>query len=235
MATTILAEETLDIDGRRTDLLIRRNSRARRLILRVDKRRGGLVLTVPPGVSLRTARRFLDQHRGWAKQGLARLPAPVAFAPDAEVPYLGEPHTIHHLPGRTGGVWREESAIYVTGASAHLSRRLTDWLRAEARRELADAARWYARETGRKAGRVTVRDTTSRWGSCSRTGNLSFSWRLILAPQWVLDYVAAHEVMHLAHMNHSAAFWDGLRRLCPRTDDAEAWLTDHGPGLHRYG
>lgn len=235
MATTILAEEHLELDGNRTGLLIRRNSRARRLILRVDKQRRGLVLTVPPGVSLREARRFLDQHRGWAEAGLARLPATVPFAADVEIPYLGEPHTIRHQPDRTGGVWREDGEIHVTGNIDHLPRRLTDWLKAEARRELTDAARWYARETGRRAGRVTVRDTTSRWGSCSRTGNLSFSWRLIFAPQWVLDYVAAHEVAHLEHMNHSAKFWDCLRRLCPRTDDAEDWLKRQGPDLHRYG
>jgi predicted metal-dependent hydrolase len=235
MAANILAEEILDLGDRRTGLLIRRNPRARRIILRVDKQTHGLVLTVPPGVSMGEARRFLAQNHAWARNGLDKLPAPIAFAPDVVIPFLDEPHRICHRPERTGGVWRDDGEIVVTGARPHLARRLTDWLRGEARRELTDAARWYAAQAGHQTGRVTVRDTTSRWGSCSRTGNLSFSWRLIFAPQWVLDYVAAHEVAHLKEMNHSRTFWANLRALCPRTDDAEDWLKEHGPDLHRYG
>ena len=235
MATTILAEETVDLGAGQTGLTIRLNPRARRLVLRIDKQSHDLVLTVPPGTSLRDARRFLDQNRGWALDGLAKLPTRVNFAPGAVIPYLDDPHEICHAPGRTGGAWRADGQIFVTGARPHLPRRLTDWLKAEARRELADAARWYAERIGRPVGRVTVRDTTSRWGSCSRAGNLSFSWRLIFAPQFVLDYVAAHEVMHLVAMNHGKAFWKKLEQLCPRTQDAEIWLKKQGPDLHRYG
>jgi predicted metal-dependent hydrolase len=235
MAKKTLAEETVDLGSRRVGLTIRRNPRARRLVLRIDKQTHDLVLTVPPGVSLGEARRFLDQHRNWALSGLGKLPSRVDFAPGATIPFLDELHEICHAPSRTGGVWREGARIHVTGALAHLPRRLTDWLKTEARRELADAARWYAGEIGRPIGRVTVRDTTSRWGSCSRAGNLSFSWRLILAPQWVLDYVAAHEVMHLIAMNHGDRFWTDLKGLCPRTDEAEDWLKTNGPDLHRYG
>ena len=235
MATTILAEETVDLGVRQAGLTIRRNSRARRLVLRIDKQTHDLLLTVPPGISLGEARRFLDQHHAWALRGLGKLSERVDFAPGTEILYLDEPHKICHAPDGTRGVWREDSQIHVTGALPHLPRRLTDWLKKEARRELADAARWYGNSIGRDVGRVSVRDTTSRWGSCSRTGNLSFSWRLIFAPQWVLDYVAAHEVVHLVAMNHSREFWAELRRLCPRTEDAEAWLKTHGPDLHKYG
>ena len=97
--------------------------------------------------------------------------------------------------------------------------------------------RGFARHTlalGKPHGRIAVRDTRSRWGSCSSKGTLSFSWRLVLAPPFVLDYLVAHEVAHLAHMNHSAAFWALARRLAPRMPEAELWLKVHGPVLHRY-
>lgn len=235
MATANLICDVVEIGSLRAPLTIRRNPRARRIILRVDKQNDGLVLTVPNGVSVGEARAFLDQNRDWAARCLGGLPARVPFAAGAMVPYLGEPHVVRHAPELTGGVWRDRGQLIVCGNAAHLPRRLTDWLKQEARRELAAAARRHAAALERPVGRVTVRDTRTRWGSCSRTGNLSFSWRLILAPHWVLDYVAAHEVVHLAIRNHSKQFWARLRRLCPATDRAEAWLREHGGGLHRYG
>lgn len=235
MGTAILAEELIDVGNRTAPLVIRRNPRARRLTLRIDKTGAGLALTVPPGVSLDEARRFVLRNRGWAARGLASLPAPVPFEDGVSIPLRGEDHRIWHRPDLRGGVWRDGRDLVVTGQAGHLTRRLTDWLRGEARRDLTTAARAYAERTGRQVRRVTVRDNVSRWGSCSTSGNLSFSWRLILSPPWVLDYVAAHEVAHLDDMNHSPRYWRRLRSICPRTDEAEAWLRDHGPALHRYG
>ena len=123
----------------------------------------------------------------------------------------------------------------VAGQTPHIDRRVSDFLRREAKRELEDASRRFARELGLAIQRVTVRDQSSRWGSCSTTGMLSFSWRLILAPTHVLEYLAAHEVAHLVEMNHSPRFWRLVQRLCPAHARAKAWLDVHGTDLHRYG
>jgi predicted metal-dependent hydrolase len=156
------------------------------------------------------------------------------------VPLRGEPHRIEHRPGERGTVWVElgddgRHALCVAGEAPHVARRVRDYLKREARRELEAASRRYAGELDVKVKRVSVRDQASRWGSCSTTGVLSYSWRLILAPPFVLDYLAAHEVAHLVEMNHSRAFWRIVGRICPNTARAKMWLDNHGADLHRYG
>ena len=116
-----------------------------------------------------------------------------------------------------------------------LPRRLRDWLTTEARRDIVERVNRHAANLGLHAGRVTVRDQKSRWGSCSTTGALSFSWRLIMAPSFVLDYVAAHEVAHLAEINHGPRFWALVARTMPQTEEAKRWLLTFGSDLHRYG
>ena len=149
-------------------------------------------------------------------------------------------HRIGHDPAQRAPVRRlaeegAEPALIVGGAEAHLPRRLTDWLKARAKAELAAACGAHARRMGLSFRRLSVRDQKSRWGSCSARGNLSFSWRLILAPPFVLDYLAAHEVAHLAHHDHSPRFWALVRAHCEDVDRAEAWLREHGTGLHMWG
>ena len=125
--------------------------------------------------------------------------------------------------------------LCVAGGAPHVNRRVGDFLKREAQRELEVACRRYAQALGVTFKRVSVRDQSSRWGSCSNTGVLSFSWRLILAPPFVLDYLAAHEVAHLVELNHSPRFWRLLKRLYPDCDRAKVWLDSHGADLHRYG
>jgi predicted metal-dependent hydrolase len=156
------------------------------------------------------------------------------------VPLRGEPHRIEHRPGERGTVWAElgddgARTLCVAGEAPHIARRIRDYLKREAKRELEAASRAYAEQLGVKVKRVSVRDQASRWGSCSNTGVLSYSWRLILAPPFVLDYLAAHEVAHLVEMNHSRAFWRVVGRICPNTARAKTWLDTHGADLHRYG
>lgn len=213
---------------------LRRSAGARRLTLRVSPS-GAVALTVPDRTPLKEAQRFLDAHRGWLQVRLARLPAPVPFAPGAVLPLRGVPHTIRHAPGARRGVCIEDGTVLVSGGREHLARRVGDWLRREARADLAERARTHASALGRPILRVGVRDTVSRWGSCSSTGTLSFSWRLILTPPSVLDYVAAHEVAHLVKRNHGPKFWAVVHRLDPDYEAARRWLRLHGAGLHRYG
>jgi predicted metal-dependent hydrolase len=125
--------------------------------------------------------------------------------------------------------------LCVAGGEAHVARRVRDFLKREAKRELETASKLAAASLGVTVARVSIRDQASRWGSCSTTGVLSYSWRLILAPPFVLEYLAAHEVAHLVEMNHSRRFWRVVERVCPHMARAKTWLDSHGAELHRYG
>jgi hypothetical protein len=150
------------------------------------------------------------------------------------------PHRIVHCRGDRGTVWvatngNGERLLCVAGEIAHVDRRINDFFKREAERDLRAASRRYAAKLGVAIKRISVRDQSSRWGSCSNTGVLSFSWRLILAPSFVLDYLAAHEVSHLVELNHSPRFWRLVGRLYQDAERAKVWLDVHGTDLHRYG
>lgn len=219
---------------------LKRHRQARRYTLRIHTATRDVVLTMPLRGTLKEARAFAEKHGGWIAARLGRLPAATPFAPNMMVPLRDIPHRIDHRPTARGTVWTEASAdgtplLCVAGGAAHVARRVTDFLKREARRELDGAAKQYAQRLSVRIARISIRDQASRWGSCSSTGALSFSWRLILAPPFVLDYLAAHEVAHLVEMNHSPRYWRLLGELCSETGRAKAWLEAHGAALHRYG
>jgi predicted metal-dependent hydrolase len=230
----------LVFDGAMYLVRLNRHRRARRYTLRIHAATREVVLTMPPRGNLYEARAFAERHGGWIAARLGRLPKILPFAHNIVVPLRNIPHRIVHRRGVRGTVWRETDdagnrLICVAGEAAHVARRVGDFLKREAKRDLEEASRRYADALGARIKRITVRDQSSRWGSCSTTGVLSFSWRLVLAPPYVLDYLAAHEVAHLVEMNHSPRFWRLLARLCPHMARAKAWLDAHGTDLHRYG
>jgi predicted metal-dependent hydrolase len=219
---------------------IRRHRQARRYTLRIHAATREVILTVPPRGSLREAKEFAQKHGGWIAARLRRLPEAAPFTSDAIVPLRGIGHRIVHRPGVRGTVWPETDAsgqalLCVAGEAPHVDRRVSDYLRREAQRDLEIASRRAAERLGVVIKRISVRDQSSRWGSCSTTGVLSYSWRLILAPPFVLDYLAVHEVAHLVEMNHSARFWRLVNGVCTDSHRAKAWLDIHGSDLHRYG
>lgn len=227
-------------DGETYKVQLRRADTARRFILRVRGATRDAVLTMPRRASLKDAAEFAERNAAWVGVRLRKLPQHVRFVDGAIFPLRGEPTRIVHAAGSRGVVWLAnddggERKLYVAGDAAHTERRVQDWLKAQARTELAPAVRRYADAIGKPMPSIALKDTTTRWGSCSAAGALNFSWRLILAPDHVLTYLAAHEVCHLAHMNHSARFWKLCRSICPETDVAEAWLKAHGLDLYRYG
>jgi predicted metal-dependent hydrolase len=219
---------------------IRRHRQARRYTLRIHAATREVILTMPPRGSLKEAKEFAQKHGGWIAARLHRLPVAAPFAHDTIVPLRGIRHRIVHRPGMRGTVWTETDAageplLCVAGEAPHLDRRVSDFLRREAQRDLEAASRRAAERLGVAIKRVSVRDQSSRWGSCSTTGVLSYSWRLILAPSYVLQYLVVHEVAHLVEMNHSPRFWRLVNRLCPDAPRAKVWLDVHGTDLHRYG
>ena len=219
---------------------VRRHRQARRYTLRIQSATREVVLTIPPRGTLKEAREFAQKHGGWIAARLDRLPEAAPFTDGVVVPLRGVPHRIAHRRDLRGTVWTEKDArgerlLCVAGGAPHVDRRINDFLRREAKRDLEAASLRFANALGVRIKRVAVRDQSSRWGSCSTTGSLSFSWRLILAPSAVLNYLAAHEVAHLVEMNHSARFWRLVQRLCPDHERAKVWLDVHGTDLHRYG
>jgi len=219
---------------------LRRHRQARRYTLRIAAATREVMLTMPPRGTLKEAREFAQKHGGWIAARLGRLPEAVRFAHGIAVPLRGVAHRIAHRRGARGTVWVEadddgEPLLCVAGEAPHIDRRVGDFLRREAKRDLEAASLRFARQLGVGIRRVSVRDQASRWGSCSTAGVLSYSWRLILAPAFVLDYLAAHEVAHLVEMNHSARFWRLVKRLCPDHERAKVWLDVNGSDLHRYG
>jgi len=204
------------------------------------------VLTMPQRGSLREARAFAERHAAWIAARLNRLPEVIPFVDGAVAPLRGVNHLLAHRPGARGVVWREalrreclnESAAFalcVAGASEHMARRVTDYFKREARGDLEAAVARHTQRLGLPPRSVGLRDPVSRWGSCSASGSLNFSWRLIMAPPFVLDYLAAHEVAHLVHLDHSPRFWSLARELCADLDRAEGWLSSQGAQLHKYG
>jgi predicted metal-dependent hydrolase len=215
---------------------IRVSRRARRVGLRIDAIGHNVELILPRGVSPSTGLRFLATKREWVAARLQALPQPVPFAEGVVVPVLGVPHRIRRESAPSLPPVRIiDGEIRVRGDPAHLARRVRDHLIVVARNELAPRARRLAAQIGREVQRVSVRDTKSRWGSCSGDGNISFCWRLIFAPGPVLDYVAAHEVAHLAEMNHGPRFWRLVDDLAPGRSAARSWLRRHRDRLLSYG
>ena len=219
---------------------LRRHRRARRYTLRIHPSARQAILTMPPRGNLADAKDFAERHGAWIAARLGGLPKAAPFATGTTLPLRSTPHKIVHRAGERGTVWAEtrdsgEKILCVAGDLPHIERRVLDYLKREARHDLAKASARYAEILGVKVRRITIRDQSSRWGSCTSAGSLSFSWRLILAPPYVLDYLAAHEVAHLVEMNHSPRFWKVVGRICPATERAKKWLDTHGNDLHRYG
>lgn len=227
--------ETVNLHGRDVTLRLCFNRRARHISLRVDERRGGVDLILPGRQSHTEGLEFAHEKSLWILRQIDALPPRVPFVDGAVIPVLGKDLVVRHRPEARGVVWVEDDGIYVAGDSPHVQRRVGDWLRKRAREEIRTRADRDAESIDRAVARLSVRDTRSRWGSCSEDGHLSFSWRLILAPEEVMDYVVAHEVAHLVELNHGNRFWTLVDRLCPENRMPRYWLKRFGATLHRYG
>ncbi len=234
--------EALEVEGLPAPVEVRRMATARRMTLRVSRTKHAVIMTVPVHCSLVDAGNFLHTHIDWVRQHLGAVPKPVELTDGELIPFRGKPHRIV-FTGERGVDYHVRvdtrstpglAQLVVAGTREGAARRLANWLTQEAMRELDERVRFHAARLAVRPKRIVLRDQSSRWGSCSTTRVLSFSWRLILAPSKVLDYVAAHEVAHLAQMNHGPKFWALVAKTMPQMDEARAWLRLYGMDLHRY-
>jgi predicted metal-dependent hydrolase len=195
---------------------------------------GSVTLTVPKGTALREGLAFASDREAWLRHHLDDIRAQLGTIPTvgfgASVPFRGTLLTL--VPGPVRRPVIDGTALVLPEGKDRVGARLQAFLKANARDALAEAADRHAGALGRHYGRLSLRDTKGRWGSCSSRGDLMFSWRLIMAPRAVLDYVAAHEVAHLAEMNHSPAFWAVVGRLMPDYESPRGWLRTQGTALH---
>ena len=213
-------------------LNLRKNARARRLTLRISRIDGSVSLTVPRGVSEREALAFAAEKAHWVREHLSGLDKSVLLGPGTTLSVAGRDYMLRKGSGRR--LIAYDDHIDLPAPVEKGRRHLLAWVKEQARAELVRASDHYAAGLGRRYTKLTLRDTRSRWGSCSSAGALMYSWRLVLAPPEILNYVAAHEVAHLAEMNHSPAFWDVVAQLYGPHKAARRWLRTEGPGLHRY-
>ena len=213
-------------------LTLRRSGRARRISLRISQLDGRVTLTLPNGVDEREALAFARQKEDWIRSHLDQREEDVPISIGCSVPVGGVPHVVVQGTGRR--VIIVDGQIAVPGDEARMAARLQGHFKQMARARLVHASDVYAERLGKTYARISIRDTRSRWGSCSSAGTLMYSWRLIMAPEQVLDYVAAHEVAHLAEMNHSPAYWAQVSRIFGDYKPARKWLRSHGNALHRY-
>lgn len=229
----LVAVPDLLADGEIASVRVRRNPRARRISVRVDAGDGSIALTVPWHTSVERGIGFVRGQRDWLKARLAAIPDRVEFAPGSRFSFMGQQVMVARA--ERGPTHLADGVLHVAGAPEFAARRVRDWLKAQARRTLAEKAHALAARNGRKVAAIRIRDTRTRWGSAATDGTLAFSWRLVLAPPEVLDYVVAHEVAHLTHMNHGAEFWALVARLCPGFEQPRQWLAANGAHLLRHG
>ena len=219
----VAAEQEIWVD-------LRRSAQARRLSLRVSNLDGRVTLTVPRHVSEAVAVDFAQSKADWLHKHLANRAPLCLVKPGIKLPVEGKLRLVTIGQARTAKLFEET----IEAPEARVAASIAVLLKSMARERLQAASERFATQVDRKINRVTLRDTRSRWGSCSEAGNLMYSWRLILAPSDVLTYVAAHEVAHLVEMNHSQAFWDVVADLCPNYAEPRKWLRQEGAGLHAF-
>ncbi len=235
-AEPVLAMQTIAVR-------VRVYAKARNFRLRITSN-GEPVLSVPARGNIRDAKEFLNRQKGWLAKKLDERPKPVAFVEGAKFPIRAQIYQISGT-GKSRGqveilthereILLKNPKLRVPGGEKHMARRLRDWLKKEAYGDLEKASQHHAKTLGVSFLSISIKGQSSRWGSCSSSGRINYNWRLIMAPEFVLDYVAAHEVAHLCEMNHSKAFWDKVLQTLPDMVRGRDWLKENGNQLMAYG
>nr|WP_299322131.1 SprT family zinc-dependent metalloprotease [Parasphingopyxis sp.] len=236
IVSTARSELLFEGGGHRRALTVKRYPRARSFRLRVDPRDGRVLLSMPQRGSMAKARRWAESQRDWIEERLAQLPRPRPIEANARLPYRGRDVHVdwsHDYPRKPV---LDEDRLQLGGSQEAITRRTLNWLKDEARRILTEETNLYAKRAGVDVARISIGDPRSRWGSCASSGNIRYSWRLVMAPEAVLSATVAHEVAHRVHMDHSPQFHALVAELFGRDPAPErAWLRDHGTALYWVG
>ena len=235
MKITLLTGKTYDIqEAFDFPLKVIKSPRAKRLTLRIDNKERIPVLSIPPRCTQKQAIAFVNLHQEWIIAGLNKLPKTEKFTSGQTINLFGKEIIIQHAPEKRWGARIEKGILYVSGESEFTHRRVKDFIKKEAQKKFYKQSQKLASKIGCVVNDVVIKDTKSRWGSCSSLNNINYCWRLALAPQYVIDYIIAHEVSHLAHQDHSYAFWECVENLCPNYEEGQNWLKEHGKELYIF-
>ena len=235
MKITLLTGKTFDIQAAlNMDIKIIKSPKAKRLTLRIDAKERLPILTIPSRCSAKRAVEFVEMHRAWLEENLQKIPAIKHFENGEKISLMGKEYTINHCPQKRCGVMIEEDNIIVSGSKEFLHRRICDFIKKKAQEQLLKKSQTLANKIGCRVNHVSIKDTKSRWGSCSSLENINYNWRICLAPKYVINYLVAHEVSHLLHQDHSREFWQCVKKLCPDAAKGRLWLKNYGKELYRY-
>lgn len=236
IVSNAISETVFEGGGHRRSLTVKRHSRARFFRLRVDPRDGRVLLSLPQRSSLAKAHKWAETQREWVEAQLEKLPEPRPIVAGGTVPFRGQDIGIGWSPDFPRTPRLDGASLSFGGPEEAVSSRALRWMKAEARRILEEETYHYALKAGVQVARVSIGDARSRWGSCASSGNIRYSWRLVMAPPEVLSATVAHEVAHRIHMNHGPEFHAAVAELFGRDPSPErVWLRQHGAGLYWVG
>lgn len=234
MKITLLTGRTFNLDNKFDfDIKIVHSSTAKRLTLRIDEKNHRPILTLPKYCSQSKALSFVEDNQDWIINMLARLPQQKTFCNGENISFFGDSYIILHNSTQRG-TYLEDGFLKVGGDIEFIHRRVVDFLKQKSLKILSDITVRRAKQLGCHVSGVSIKDTKSRWGSCSTLGNINYNWRICMAPLHVIDYLVCHEVMHLKHPDHSASFWGDLKNICPDYENGRHWLKIRGKELYKY-
>ena len=235
MKITLLTGRTFDISREAGfDIKVVESARARRLSLRIDTKNRIPILTIPRFCPKSQALAFVKKQKAWIEEKLQKIPEQRYFAAGDKISFNGIELEIRHCPEMRGGVIIEDGFLKVSGEKSFLARRVRDFIKNRAQKILHQMSVEKAAQINCKVNRVVIKDTKSRWGSCSALRNINYNWRIMLAPAEVIDYLVAHEVAHLIHPDHSRAFWRCVADLAQNAEAGRQWLKKNGAKLNEY-
>ena len=235
MKITLLTGRTFDYAAvLGYDIKVNKSSRTRKLILKVDNKERIPVLTIPRYCSSKKALEFIKSNQEWIDSCLAKIPEIRRFSDGEQISLFGKIYTLQHKPHARAGVFFDGEQICISGQKEFLHRRLRDFIKEQAQKKFYHASEQLAKKIECELNDVCIKDTKSRWGSCSTRNNINYNWRIALAPDFVIKYLIAHEVSHLRHPDHSAFFWNCVASLCPQYKKGRDWLKEHGKELYLY-
>jgi hypothetical protein len=226
----------LEIEGKSLPLVVRESSKARRITLRIRPETGGeIILTLPFSYSRKQVLKFIESSKPWLAKQVAKSLPRIPFEEGMTLPIFGKHYELRHKSSTSFRSWWGDDHLLIHAPIEKFDHFVQKSLHQAAKQFFSERTNTYANQISKSVNRITLKDTRSRWGSCTVDGNISYSWRLIFAPEQVADYICAHEVAHLVELNHSAKFWKIVEEFCPDYKDLRHWLRQHGKTLFQYG